>query len=194
MDIFFASIFIIALLPLFVVIPLLIKSLMGGSVLFSQVRIGLNKKPFKIYKFRSMKAVDKKSITDSQRITSLGRILRVTRIDEFPQLINVLKGDMSFIGPRPLLPEYLPFYTAYEIRRHDVKPGLSGLSPVSASYPPWEEQFKFDIYYVENISFKLDMEILLKTITKILSPSKKLVSGVAGRPKFDVYRQNQSGI
>ena len=191
MDIFFASILIIILSPFFIVVPLLIKMLMGGSALFTQIRIGLNNEPFKIYKFRTMKEANGNNITDSQRITWLGRVLRVTRIDEFPQLFNILLGDMSFIGPRPLLPDYLPYYTKNELRRHEVKPGLSGLIPVSASYPEWEKQFESDIYYVENISFKLDLAILLRTFTKILFPSKKLISGEAGRTKFDVYRQNQ---
>lgn len=165
---------------------------MGGSVLFKQKRIGLNNKPFTIYKFRTMKEKDASNVLDFQRITSLGRILRVTRIDELPQLFNILNGDMSFIGPRPLIPEYLPFYTEDEIKRHDVRPGLSGLSQVSGSYPKWEDQFNNDILYVDNMSFLLDLRILFKTARKILLPSKKLITGKAGRLRFDLYRNNQT--
>lgn len=165
---------------------------MNRSAVFSQKRIGLNNKEFRIFKYRSMIDMSPNKTTDSARITFLGRILRVSRIDEFPQLFNILKGDMSFIGPRPLLPEYLSFYSERELRRHEVRPGLSGLSQVSGSYPSWEEQFEFDIQYVENISFFLDVKLFLKTYLKVLRPTKKMVSGIAGRVRFDLDRQGKA--
>ena len=162
---------------------------MGYPVLYTQKRVGLFNKEFSIFKFRSMLHKTEKNNSDFERITWFGRILRVTRVDEFPQLFNILLGDMSFVGPRPLLPDYLPYYTNVELYRHHVRPGLTGLSQVEGSYPSWEEQFKYDIYYVENISFKLDLIILLKTIKKVLSPTYKLISGKEYRQRFDIYRK-----
>lgn len=186
---FVISLFLlIILIPVFIVVPVLILITMGFPVFFKQERIGFNNKVFQIYKFRTMQAKTQNINTDSKRITWFGKILRISRIDEFPQLLNILKGEMSFIGPRPLLPEYLPYYTKEELRRHEIRPGLSGLSQVSFSYPDWETQFKLDVQYLDNLCFILDLIILLKTIKKIFTPSKKLITGNAGREKFDVYR------
>ena len=186
---FVISLFLlIILIPVFIVVPVLILITMGFPVFFKQERIGFNNKVFQIYKFRTMQAKTQNINTDSKRITWFGKILRISRIDEFPQLLNILKGEMSFIGPRPLLPEYLPYYTKEELRRHEIRPGLSGLSQVSYSYPDWETQFKLDVQYLDNLCFILDLIILLKTIKKIFTPSKKLITGNAGREKFDVYR------
>ena len=165
---------------------------MGSPVLYKQERIGLNNKSFVIYKFRSMDHKSEKKQTDEQRIRLFGKLLRQFRMDELPQLFNILIGKMSFIGPRPLLPDYLPYYNEIEIRRHEVKPGLSGYSQVSSlNYLEWEDQFKLDLYYVDNISLKLDAIILFKTVAKILRPSKMVQTGYAGRPRFDTYRKQQ---
>jgi sugar transferase EpsL len=165
---------------------------MGNPVFFSQKRIGLMNKEFKIYKFRSMVERSESKQTDEQRIPPLGHLIRKLRIDELPQIWNILIGDMSFIGPRPLLIEYLPYYTDAELRRHEVRPGLSGLSQVSSlSNPIWEEQFKLDITYVENISFRMDILILLKTIKKIFSPAEMMTTRIGGRVNFVRYRTAQ---
>lgn len=166
---------------------------MGYPVIFRQRRIGKDNQAFTILKFRTMRNKSDKYHSDSERITWIGRFLRLFRLDELPQLFNILIGDMSFIGPRPLIPEYLPYYTEKEILRHNVRPGLSGYSQVkSLNYPDWEEQFSYDLYYVKNISFRLDILILLKTIEKIIRPSTMATTGIAeGRPNFDVYRMNQ---
>lgn len=190
-DIVMSALLILVLSPVFLITPLFILLTMGAPVLFKQQRIGLGNREFEIYKFRTMHNRSEKHFTDSQRITKLGRILRITRVDEFPQLFNILKGHMSFIGPRPLLPDYLPHYTSVELRRHDVRPGLSGLSQVSGSYPAWEEQFAYDVTYVDQLSLKLDLTILFKTVAKIATPTRKLISGNAERMRFDKYRLEQ---
>lgn len=189
LDISFSLLLIVLLSPIFILTIALVIIFMGMPVFFTQQRVGFKNKEFRIFKFRTMKLYDENRSKDFERITRFGRFLRVTRIDELPQLVNILKGDMSFIGPRPLLPEYLPYYTKIELCRHKVRPGLSGLSQISASYPTWETQFEYDVEYVDNMSFMLDFHILLKTIRKVLMPSKSLRSGVAGREKFDVYRK-----
>lgn len=186
---------IILLSPLFILVWLSILLEMGSPVLYKQERIGLNNKSFVIYKFRSMDHKSEKKQTDEQRIRLFGKLLRQFRIDELPQLFNILIGKMSFIGPRPLLPDYLPYYNEIEIRRHEVKPGLSGYSQVSSlNYLEWEDQFKLDVYYVDNISLKLDAIILFKTVAKILRPSKMVQTGYAGRTRFDVHRKKQMEV
>ncbi len=153
---------------------LLIKADDGGPVLFRQKRPGKNGKIFEVYKFRTMsvKTTDEngKSLSDMDRMTRIGSILRKTSIDELPQFVNVLKGEMSFIGPRPLLCEYLDLYTPYQARRHEVRPGISGWAQVNGRNAiSWEEKFDYDVYYVDNISFLLDVRILIKTIVNIFA-------------------------
>lgn len=185
----FSAFSIIFLLPVWILVPTLILSTMGRPVLFRQRRIGLNNREFEVMKYRTMLNKTLGCFDDNRRITRLGKLLRVSRIDEFPQLFNILAGQMSFIGPRPLLPEYLPYYTNTELRRHEVSPGLSGLGQVAGSYMNWEDQFQLDVYYVDNMSFHLDLIIFIRTVIKIFKPSKKLITGNAGRVKFDVYRK-----
>lgn len=180
---------LIILIPVFVSTSFFIIIGMGFPVFFKQNRIGFNNRTFVIYKFRTMKRRGFTNVKDNLRITRLGRILRVTRIDELPQLYNILKGDLSFIGPRPLLSEYLPFYKKEELRRHEIRPGLTGLSQINGSYPSWEKQFRLDVTYVDTVSFKLDVIILVKTVKKLLLPSKKLISGNSERGRFDDYRK-----
>jgi lipopolysaccharide/colanic/teichoic acid biosynthesis glycosyltransferase len=191
-DFFMSGLLIALLFPVFIFISIFILLFMGTPVFFRQKRIGCNNKEFEMLKFRTMHSVKSAILTDVERITKLGRLLRITRIDELPQLFNIFFGEMSFLGPRPLLPEYLPFYTEEELSRHKVRPGLSGLSQVLFSYPSWEEQFKYDIEYVKGLSLSLDIKIFLKTIKKVLTPSNKLITGVPERERFDVYRKNQS--
>jgi undecaprenyl phosphate N,N'-diacetylbacillosamine 1-phosphate transferase len=190
-DVLFSSLLIIILIPVWIIISLCIAMIMGRPVIFRQKRIGLHNKEFEIIKYRTMRIKTRAHETDSERITKLGRFLRVSRIDEFPQLFNILFGEMSFIGPRPLLPEYLPFYTKEELLRHEVRPGLSGLSQISGSYLIWEDQFKLDLEYIENLTAKTDLKIVIKTVKKVLNPSKKLVTGNSERSRFDIHRMRQ---
>jgi lipopolysaccharide/colanic/teichoic acid biosynthesis glycosyltransferase len=190
-DILFSFLMIIILIPVLIIISLCIVIIMGRPVLFRQKRIGLHNREFEIIKYRTMRIKSHPHATDTERITKLGRFLRVSRIDEFPQLFNILFGEMSFIGPRPLLPDYLPYYTKEELLRHQVRPGLSGLSQVSGSYLKWEDQFKLDLEYIQNLTAKTDLKILIKTVKKVLNPSKKLVTGNSERSRFDIHRMRQ---
>ena len=195
LDFALSLVLIVLLSPLLIVIWVSILIEMGSPVLYKQERIGLNNKSFVIYKFRSMDHKSEKKQTDEQRIRLFGKLLRQFRMDELPQLFNILIGKMSFIGPRPLLPDYLAYYNEIEMRRHEVKPGLSGYSQVSSlNYLEWEDQFKLDVYYVDNISLKLDAMILFKTVAKILRPSKMVQTGFAGRTRFDVHRKKQMEV
>lgn len=149
--------------PIMAVIAILIKCNMKGTFLFKQKRIGKDHRAFTIYKFKTMR--DEDNLPDVERITFLGGILRKTSLDELPQLFNILKGEMSFIGPRPLLPEYLDYYTAEEKKRHTVKPGITGWAQINGRNAiSWADKFRLDLFYVERCSIKLDCLILLKTV------------------------------
>ncbi|WP_277986424.1 sugar transferase [Aliivibrio finisterrensis] len=167
-----ASLSALTLLSLVIAITaFFIQKKLGSPVLFRQVRPGINGKPFEMLKFRSMKdATDEQGNTlpDSERLTSFGMKLRSTSLDELPGLWNVLKGDMSLIGPRPLLVEYLPLYNQEQAKRHNVRPGITGWAQVNGRNAiSWEEKFKLDVWYVENQSFWLDIKILLLTVKKV---------------------------
>ncbi len=163
---------LVILLPVILVIAVLIKCKLGSPIIFKQYRNGKDGKIFTIYKFRSM--VNKKSsngdpLPDIDRISAFGNFLRAYSLDEIPELINILKGDMSFVGPRPLLPKYFRFYTEEENRRHLVRPGLTGLAQINGrNLSSWEERFKYDVKYVDNVTFLGDIKIILKTIKKVL--------------------------
>ena len=164
---------LIILSPLIALSAVLVKISDGGSVIFKQRRPGKDGKIFTVYKFRTMseKTEDEngRELSDVERMTKIGSFLRKTSLDELPQLFNVLKGDMSFIGPRPLLCEYLELYTPYQMRRHEVLPGISGLAQVNGRNAiTWEEKFDYDVYYVDHMSFWLDLRILFKTIKNTL--------------------------
>ncbi len=164
---------LIILSPLMALSAVLVKISDGGSVLFKQRRPGKDGKIFTVYKFRTMseKTEDEngRELSDVERMTKIGSFLRKTSLDELPQLFNVLKGDMSFIGPRPLLCEYLELYTPYQMRRHEVLPGISGLAQVNGRNAiTWEEKFDYDVYYVDHMSFWLDLKIIFKTIKNTL--------------------------
>jgi lipopolysaccharide/colanic/teichoic acid biosynthesis glycosyltransferase len=167
-DFIVALIVFTALLPLFLFISLLLFITNKGQVFFIQERPGYKEKIFKIIKFKTMRdAYDAqgKLLPDEERLTAVGRFVRKTSLDEIPQLLNVIKGDMSFVGPRPLLVQYLPLYNAWQRRRHDVKPGITGWAQVNGRNDiSWEEKFKLDLYYVENQSFLLDLKILFLTV------------------------------
>jgi lipopolysaccharide/colanic/teichoic acid biosynthesis glycosyltransferase len=161
---------IFAALPLLLLV-FIIRYKTGAPVLFRQKRPGLHGQPFEMLKFRTMKNmldVNGKQLPDSERLTDFGRWLRSTSLDELPELWNVLKGDMSLVGPRPLLVEYLPLYSAEQARRHDVLPGITGWAQVNGRNAlSWEEKFKLDVWYVDNQSFYLDIKILLLTVKKV---------------------------
>jgi lipopolysaccharide/colanic/teichoic acid biosynthesis glycosyltransferase len=157
--------------PVQAVLALLVARDLGRPVLFRQERPGLNGEPFTLLKFRTMHAPDRArgSTDDAARLTRLGRALRATSLDELPSLWNVLRGDMSFVGPRPLLTEYLPLYSPEQRRRHDVRPGLTGLAQVSGrNLQSWQDRFRSDLEYVERRSFVLDLRILLRTIEVVI--------------------------
>ena len=170
-----AAVLIAALSPVYAVVAILVKRKMGSPVLFVQARPGLDEKIFKLYKFRSMTSetdADGKLLPDAQRLTKLGKFLRETSLDEIPQFFNVLKGDMSFIGPRPLLVRYLPYYTKRERLRHSVRPGITGLAQVNGrNCIDWDEKLAFDVQYAENVSLLGDIKIALSTAEKVLKHS-----------------------
>ncbi len=173
MDFTVALTMIILLSPVMIIAAILIKANRDGPVLFKQKRPGLDGRIFTIYKFRTMsvKTHDDagRELSDFERMSKIGNLLRKTSVDELPQFINIIKGDMSFIGPRPLLPEYLELYTQEQMRRHEVRPGISGLAQVSGRNAiSWEQKFTLDVEYVDTLSFKTDVGIFLKTIRNVL--------------------------
>ena len=161
------------LAPLMLLLAVLIRLQMGSPVIFRQARPGLHGKPFRMLKFRTMRdAFDAEGqpLPDEQRITALGKLLRSTSLDELPELWNVLKGDMSLVGPRPLLMEYLPLYSAEQARRHEVRPGITGWAQVNGRNSlSWDEKFRLDVWYVDNQSLWLDIRILFMTIRKVFA-------------------------
>ncbi len=173
MDFIVALAMLIILSPVMLAAAIFIKINKDGPVLFKQERPGLGGKIFTIYKFRTMSVKthgeDGRELTDFERMSKIGNILRKTSVDELPQLINIVKGDMSFIGPRPLLTEYLPLYTPEQMRRHEVRPGISGLAQVNGRNAiSWEQKFSLDVLYVDTLSFKTDVDIFFKTIRNVL--------------------------
>lgn len=171
-DICVALIGLVLALPLLAVLALAIRVRLGGPVFFKQERPGKNGKPFRMVKFRTMLHLNDgegNPLPDDQRMTKLGKLLRATSLDELPELWNVLKGDMSLVGPRPLLMDYLPLYSAEQFRRHEVRPGITGWAQVNGRNTlSWEERFKLDVWYVDNQSFWLDLKILILTVRKVL--------------------------
>lgn len=170
LDIILSILLLVILSPIYLMIVLVIYLSMGRPILFKQERVGMNEVKFKILKFRTMSERKALSQTDISRITPLGSFLRTSSLDELPGIINVLIGDMSFIGPRPLLPEYLDSYSDRERKRHQVKPGLSGLAQVSGRNSlEWSDKLELDIIYIENLSFISDLKIFFKTFFVILN-------------------------
>ena len=195
LDIIIASIALILLSPLYFYVAYKVKKNLGSPVLFRQVRPGLHGKPFEMIKFRSMKdAVDVQGnpLPDSERLTPFGKMLRSSSLDEMPELWNVIKGDMSIVGPRPLLMEYLPLYNQEQAKRHDVRPGMTGHAQVNGRNAiSWEEKFKLDTWYVENQSVWLDFKIMLKTVKKVLAKDDINEAGEATMTKFTGTQSDQ---
>lgn len=173
MDFILALIALIVLFPVLIIIAILVKINLGSPVIFKQQRPGLNEKIFTLYKFRTMADIRDKNgklLPDNQRLTRFGKFLRSTSLDELPELYNILKGDMSFVGPRPLLVEYLPLYNQLQRRRHEVKPGLTGLAQVNGRNAiSWDQKFELDVEYVDNVSFIGDLKIIILTFKKVLT-------------------------
>ncbi|MCX7760510.1 MAG: sugar transferase [Hydrogenothermaceae bacterium] len=188
-DIFISVLLIIISSPLFILLYLIIRLTLGKPVIFKQERPGLNEKIFTLYKFRTM--TDERDengnlLPDEIRLKGVGKLIRSLSLDELPQLFNVLKGDMSLVGPRPLLVEYLPLYNERQRKRHLVRPGITGLAQVMGRNAiSWKEKFEYDVYYVENLSFWLDMKILLLTFLKVIKREGISQKGKATMEKFN---------
>jgi len=187
-DLFVALSALVLLLPLLLIVALLVRFKLGSPILFKQARPGLNGRVFEMRKFRSM--TDEKDdkgelLPDEVRLTSFGRFLRSTSLDELPGLLSVITGDMSLVGPRPLLVEYLPLYSSEQARRHNVRPGITGWAQVNGRNTiSWQEKFELDIWYVDNQSFWLDIKILFLTVMKVLKRSDINAQGEATMTKF----------
>ncbi|OTG66896.1 sugar transferase [Acinetobacter sp. ANC 4470] len=196
LDIMIATAALVLLSPLYAIVAYKVKKNLGSPVLFRQVRPGLNGKPFEMIKFRSMKdAMDAQgnSLPDSDRLTAFGKMLRASSLDEMPELWNVIKGDMSIVGPRPLLMEYLPLYNQEQAKRHDVRPGITGHAQVNGRNAiSWEEKFKLDTWYIENQSLWLDFKIMLKTVKKVLAKNDISAEGEVTMTKFTGTSKHQN--
>ena len=187
-DILLAGVLFGMLSPLFVVIAIAIRVKLGSPIIFRQVRPGLGGELFTMVKFRSMldaKYADGKLLPDAERLTKFGRFLRASSLDELPELWNVLRGEMSMVGPRPLLVEYLPLYSAEQARRHNVRPGITGWAQVNGRNAlSWDEKFKLDVWYVEHQSLLIDIKILLLTVVSVFKKSGINNDGHATMPMF----------
>ena len=183
LDIIFSLLLLICLSPIMLITAILVRVKLGSPVIFTQERVGLNNKVFKLYKFRSMtNEVDENGdlLPKDDRLTKFGRLIRSTSLDELPELWNILKGDMSFIGPRPLLVEYLPRYNEEQIKRHNVRPGLSSYTAVNGRATlSWPERLGLDVWYVQNMSFLLDLKILIKTFITVFK--RENIDGTRGK-------------
>lgn len=194
-DLIFSSFAIILLSPLLLIIAALVKVKHGSPVIFKQNRPGLNEKIFTLYKFRTMS--DKRDdqgnlLSDSERLTNFGKWLRSTSLDELPELWNIFKGEMSFVGPRPLAVEYLDYYTPEERFRHSARPGLTGYAQINGRNSlKWEERFKYDLFYCDNVSLILDIKIFFKTILTVIKRNGIGERDVDGLQDFDKYRLSQ---
>jgi sugar transferase EpsL len=187
-DLILAQLLLILLAPLIVVLALLVRIVIGKPVLFRQQRSGLNGQPFILYKFRTMtdqRDKDGKLMPDLVRLTALGQKMRKYSLDELPQLLNILRGDLSFVGPRPLLMEYLERYSERQARRHEVKPGITGWAQVNGRNAiSWEEKFELDVWYVDNRNFLLDLKILWLTALKVIKAEGISGEGLVTMSKF----------
>lgn len=180
---------------LLLILAILVRVKLGSPILFKQARPGKDEKIFYLYKFRTMTDERDESgnlLPDDERLTKFGRMLRSTSLDELPEIFNILKGDMSIIGPRPLLVEYLPYYTEEERHRHDVRPGLSGWAQVNGrnAIVSWEDRFEKDLFYVNNCTFLMDCKVLWKTIYKVVKRSDILVGKQISAGRLDVARKD----
>ena len=195
LDLILSLMALIILMPLMIIIAILVRIKLGSPVIFKQERPGKNEKIFTLYKFRTMtnkKDENGNLLPHEKRLTKFGRILRSTSLDELPELFNILKGDMSIVGPRPLLKEYLPLYNEEQKHRHDVRPGLTGLAQISGRNSiSWEEKFDDDIKYVNEVTFINDLRIILKTVVKVFKREGISQEGNATMGKFKGNSEKQ---
>ena len=188
LDHFTAALMLLLLSPVLILVTIALAIANSGKPFFIQARPGKNGRIFHIIKFKTMN--DKKDaqgnlLPDAERLTAIGKVVRKTSVDELPQLINVLKGDMSFVGPRPLLPEYLPLYNDEQKKRHDVKPGITGWAQVNGRNAiSWQQKFEYDVWYVKNLSFFLDLKILFLTVKKVFVSEGVTAQGQATTERF----------
>lgn len=194
---FFAALFgLILLMPVFLIVSILVAIKLGRPVFFTQIRPGLDKKPFKMIKFRTMtneKADNGELLPNEKRMTKFGSFLRSASLDELPELINVLKGDMSLVGPRPLLTDYLPYFSDRQMKRHEVRPGITGWAQVNGRNAiGWDKKLEYDVWYVENQSFWVDLKILFMTFLKVFKREGISHEGHVGMPRFDEYVKKQT--
>lgn len=196
LDIILSLVILILFCWLYLIVAILVRVKLGSPILFKQQRPGYKEKIFGIYKFRTMtdeRDEDGNLLPDKDRLTKFGKLLRKTSLDEIPELFNILKGDMSFIGPRPLLPEYLPYYSDKEKIRHTVRPGLTGLAQASGrNLVDWDTRLSYDIEYVENLSFKMDILVIIKTIKTVFGHSEQVADDTnATEGNFAKIRQER---
>lgn len=198
LDFILALIGCIILLPVFILVAIVLAIANRGNPFFMQVRPGKDERLFKIIKFKTMNdARDEQGnlLSDAERLTTVGRIVRKTSLDEIPQLINILKGDMSLIGPRPLLPEYLHLYNDFQRKRHLVKPGITGWAAVNGRNSlNWDKKFVLDAWYVENLSFWLDVKIFFRTIRNVILSEGVNAEGYSTMPRFSEYVKQKNNI
>ncbi len=198
LDIVISGVALLVLSPIYVILAILIRINLGSPVIFCQERPGRYGKIFKLYKFRTMtdeRDEEGNLLPDEQRLPRFGRILRSTSLDELPELWNIFIGDMSLIGPRPLLVRYLPYYTEEEMHRHDVRPGLTGLAQVNGRNAlGWEDRFSYDLAYVDGLTFLMDVKIIFMTVGKVLKRSGTLSGAEQTVADFDVYRKAQNSL
>lgn len=194
-DLIAAALGLLVTAPIMALIMLMVRLNLGSPVLFKQIRPGLHGKPFTVYKFRTMRdAFDEhdQPLPDAARLTKLGEVLRKLSLDELPQLFCVLRGDMSLVGPRPLLVEYLPLYSPRQARRHEVRPGITGWAQVNGRNAiSWEEKFEHDVWYVEHQSFLLDMRILLMTLGRLFQRADISHGGHITMPRFTGSKEHE---
>ena len=195
LDLILSLMALIVLMPLMIIIGILVRINLGSPIIFKQKRPGKNEKIFTLYKFRTMtdkRDIDGNLLPDEYRLTKFGKFLRSTSLDELPELINIIKGDMAIVGPRPLLVEYLPYYTEEEKHRNDVRPGLTGLAQVNGRNAiSWEEKLKYDTEYIKKISFYSDLKIIFKTIKKTIKREDILMGNEFVVGKFIDQRKNK---
>lgn len=193
-DFILSLVALIVLSPVFLVLAILVRAKLGSPVIFKQERPGLNGRIFTLYKFRSMSdARDENGnlLPDEVRLTRFGKILRSTSLDELPELVNILKGDMSIVGPRPLLVRYLPLYSEHQARRHEVRPGFTGYAQVHGRNAiTWEDKFDKDVYYVDHVSFLMDWRIILRTVLTVLKREGISSSGSVTMEPFRGMKKN----
>jgi len=192
-----ACLLLVLLLPVGALVAVLVRWRLGSPVLFRQQRAGYRGRPFRLYKFRTMtdgRADDGTLLSDEQRLTALGKLMRKYSLDELPQLLNIVAGDMSFIGPRPLLMAYLERYTPEQMRRHEVRPGITGWAQVNGRNAiSWEEKFRLDVWYVDHHSWALDVKIVWLTVLRVIRPSGISQTGHATMPEFQGGSEHTHG-